>query len=148
MEAAAKTILKDAARVVVWDDDDNVLYSDFQRAFECKYHTPTQANPSELKAITHVFGERDAAIKSGMVLGGTRFEVGFATFELKIFTSSLLCHEARKPTLSDACGIAYRFIAIILQLCTAAPWAPIRKPAKALLSSGCNLALAESPVMR
>uniref|UniRef100_A0A6U2DU31 Profilin n=1 Tax=Chlamydomonas euryale TaxID=1486919 RepID=A0A6U2DU31_9CHLO len=63
MEAAAKTILKDAARVVVWDDDDNVLYSDFQ------------ANPSELKAITHVFGERDAAIKSGMVLGGTRFEV-------------------------------------------------------------------------
>ena len=35
----------------------------------------TQATPAELKQLTTVFGDRDAAIKQGLVIGGMRYEV-------------------------------------------------------------------------
>ena len=34
-----------------------------------------QASPSELQAITQIFLDRDSAIRRGMVVGGTRYEV-------------------------------------------------------------------------
>ncbi|KAG1655782.1 hypothetical protein FOA52_013083 [Chlamydomonas sp. UWO 241] len=63
LEGAAKSVLKDASRVVVFSEDGTVLYSDFQ------------ADPSELKTLAVVFVERDAAIRTGMMVGGTRYEV-------------------------------------------------------------------------
>jgi hypothetical protein len=51
----------------------SVLYSSSN--FSSRRAT-TQASASELKQLTAVFGDRDAAIKSGLVAGGMRYEVG------------------------------------------------------------------------
>lgn len=63
MEAAAKAQLKDAAKIAIWDEQGTVFFSNFQ------------TTPAELKQLTSVFGDRDEAIRQGLVAGGVRYEV-------------------------------------------------------------------------
>ncbi|GAX75236.1 hypothetical protein CEUSTIGMA_g2681.t1 [Chlamydomonas eustigma] len=63
MEAAVKSSLKDASKIAFWDDDGRIYYSNFQ------------TNAEELRGLARVLGDRESAIKQGMVAGGVRYEV-------------------------------------------------------------------------
>eukprot|EP00798_Chlamydomonas_sp_ICE-L_P014582 gene14582-20629_t len=63
MEEAAKKDLVDASKFIFFDDQGTVLASNFQ------------VNTSELKALMALFGERDDAIRHGMIVGEQRYEV-------------------------------------------------------------------------
>lgn len=65
-------------------------------------HLHAQADPSELKALAGVFGERDAAIRTGMNVGGTRYEVGREEEAIYLVAWSLhASHMARTaPTMA------------------------------------------------
>ncbi|KAL6754842.1 hypothetical protein V8C86DRAFT_279633 [Haematococcus lacustris] len=63
MEESAKTELKDCCKYVFFDEKCNVLASNFTVVSD------------ELKPLTTILDDRDEAIKQGMVVGGTRYEV-------------------------------------------------------------------------
>ncbi|KAG2441905.1 hypothetical protein HXX76_003511 [Chlamydomonas incerta] len=60
---AAKASLKDAAKFLFFNEQGTVLASNFN------------ADPAELKPLQALFNERDDAIKHGMIIQGTRYEV-------------------------------------------------------------------------
>ena len=83
-------ILKDANKVAFWDDNGTIYYStwkvgystsliyaDNSRFYSNLRHTGFQASAAELKQLTAVFGDRDSAIKQGLVAGGVRYEVKY-----------------------------------------------------------------------
>mmetsp|Transcript_462 Transcript_462/g.959 ORF Transcript_462/g.959 Transcript_462/m.959 type:complete len:138 (-) Transcript_462:539-952(-) len=63
IEEAAKVDLKDAAKFVFFDEKGTIFASNFK------------VNPAEFKALSAVCGDRDDAIKHGMIISGIRFEV-------------------------------------------------------------------------
>ncbi len=88
MDAAVRSVLKDASKIALWDESGTVYFSNFQVSqsrnsmqggsdgeHEAIPFVGAQATPAELKQLTHVFGERDTAIKQGLVAGGVRYEV-------------------------------------------------------------------------
>lgn len=60
---AARNSLKDASSFLVFDVEGNVLASSFE------------VNQAELKSIPALFDDRDEAIKQGIIVKGTRYEV-------------------------------------------------------------------------
>ncbi|GFR47174.1 hypothetical protein Agub_g8867 [Astrephomene gubernaculifera] len=60
---AAKAALKDASKYLFFDGQGTVLASNFT------------AEPNELKPLEALFTDRDEAVKNGMVVLGTRYEV-------------------------------------------------------------------------
>ena len=67
---AAQISFPDPSSVVIFDPELNLIYT-----HEC---SPT---PQELISIREAFGDREAAIQSGILLAGQRFEVRAETKE-------------------------------------------------------------------
>ncbi|CAL8463478.1 g3012 [Coccomyxa elongata] len=59
----AKEQFRDCSRVLIFDESLAILYSSFE------------VPQSELSPLTKVFGDRDAAIRSGLAIDGKRYEV-------------------------------------------------------------------------
>ncbi|KAK9807386.1 hypothetical protein WJX73_010496 [Symbiochloris irregularis] len=63
LASTAKKLLPDCSRILVFEENDNVLYSSFE------------ADVRELETLKQTFTDRDEAIKAGLNLQGRRFEV-------------------------------------------------------------------------
>ena len=120
IEEAAKQ-LQDCRRILVFDNSQKVLFSNFQaslpdRAVLLTYtagfpdwedgsHSLVQVNPAELQALAHVFASRTDAIRSGMVIDGKRYEV--SSLALRQSETSAMragsCWRTRNPAVWGPC---------------------------------------------
>eukprot|EP00884_Botryococcus_braunii_P012514 jgi/Botrbrau1/21263/Bobra.39_2s0054.1 len=63
LEDKAKAKLGECSRILVFDESGKVLFSTFR------------VLPSELSVLTQCFGDREAAIRAGLILQGKRYEI-------------------------------------------------------------------------
>ena len=99
--AAAKQTLRDSSRILVFDEKETVLFSNFevkglgvshscsaghracaentdcyQEVFSSTFQLASlQANQAELAPLMHTLDDRDSAIRSGLNVHGKRYEV-------------------------------------------------------------------------